>query len=174
MSRGCAGSLPADDRTARCGSRSRSRCGIGASMRNAPPTVQELWMPDHGHCRCCGGTQAQRTVWAEVYVGTGQELRRCGACAAVYLAPDLTEAALQHFYAHDYRQLFPAEIPWGASGASLRGAATAGSRTTGYSGSRPPLHRQPGCWRWARVLVPFLAPLPPRDQTCACRRASRM
>ncbi|QDS05523.1 class I SAM-dependent methyltransferase [Xanthomonas citri pv. glycines] len=83
-------------------------------MRNAPPTVQELWTPDHGHCRCCGGTQAQRTVWAEVYVGTGQELRRCGACAAVYLAPDLTEAALQHFYAHDYRRLFPAEIPWGS------------------------------------------------------------
>ncbi|MCS3809620.1 class I SAM-dependent methyltransferase [Xanthomonas sp. 4461] len=83
-------------------------------MRSALATSQEPWTPDHGHCRCCGGTQAQRTIWAEVYVGTGQELRRCGACAAVYLAPDLTEAALQHFYVHDYRRLFPAEIPWGS------------------------------------------------------------
>ncbi|KAB7768833.1 class I SAM-dependent methyltransferase [Xanthomonas maliensis] len=70
------------------------------------------WMPDHGQCRCCGATCAQRTVWAEVYVGTGQQLRRCGSCAAVYLAPDLTAAALDHFYAHRYRRLFPAEIPW--------------------------------------------------------------
>lgn len=70
------------------------------------------WAPDDGRCRCCGATCAQRRVWAEVYVGSGQELRRCGRCAAVYLSPDFSDEALDRFYAHDYRQLFPAEVPW--------------------------------------------------------------
>ncbi|GKS75293.1 class I SAM-dependent methyltransferase [Acidovorax sp. SUPP950] len=68
--------------------------------------------PDDGRCRCCGATCAQRTVWREVYLGSGQELRRCGLCAAAYLAPDFSEEALARFYAHDYRRLFPMEVPW--------------------------------------------------------------
>lgn len=67
---------------------------------------------DDGGCRCCGATVRQRAVWGEVYADTGQELRRCGHCAAAYLAPDFTEEALARFYAHDYRRLFPAESPW--------------------------------------------------------------
>lgn len=70
------------------------------------------WAADDGRCRCCGATCAQRTVWPEVYVGSGQELRRCGRCAAVYLSPDFSDEALSRFYAHGYRQLFPAEVPW--------------------------------------------------------------
>lgn len=69
-------------------------------------------MPDDGRCRCCGATQAQRMVWPEVYADTGQELRRCGFCAAVYLAPDFSDDALARFYVSDYRRLFPAETPW--------------------------------------------------------------
>lgn len=80
-------------------------------MRSAVPIQVEL-APDDGCCRCCGATQAQRSVWPEVYLGTGQELRRCGMCAAAYLAPDFTDAALQRFYADDYRRLFPTETPW--------------------------------------------------------------
>ncbi|MBO9882817.1 class I SAM-dependent methyltransferase [Xanthomonas sp. D-109] len=67
---------------------------------------------DDGACRCCGATTRQRGVWPEVYADTGQELRRCGHCAAAYLAPDFTEETLARFYAHDYRRLFPAESPW--------------------------------------------------------------
>lgn len=70
------------------------------------------WAADDGLCRCCGASCAQRMVWAEVYVGSGQELRRCGICAAVYLSPDFSDEALSQFYASDYRQLFPAEVPW--------------------------------------------------------------
>lgn len=70
------------------------------------------WTPDDGRCRCCGATCAQRRLWPEVYAGSGQELRRCGCCAAAYLAPDFSDEALSRFYAHDYRQLFPAEVPW--------------------------------------------------------------
>lgn len=33
-------------------------------------------------------------------------------CAAAYLAPDFSDAALARFYAHDYRLLFPMEAPW--------------------------------------------------------------
>ncbi|WP_026433349.1 class I SAM-dependent methyltransferase [Paracidovorax oryzae] len=70
------------------------------------------WAPDDGRCRCCGATCAQRSVWPEVYAGSGQELRRCGGCAAAYLAPDFTGESLARFYAGDYRRLFPAEVPW--------------------------------------------------------------
>jgi SAM-dependent methyltransferase len=67
---------------------------------------------DMGQCRLCGATQAQRHFWPEVYAGSGQQLRRCGHCAAVYLAPGFTEAGLSEFYAGPYRRLFPAEVPW--------------------------------------------------------------
>ncbi|MBD9415038.1 class I SAM-dependent methyltransferase [Pseudomonas sp. PDM16] len=68
--------------------------------------------PDIGQCRLCGATEAQRHFWPEVYAGSGQQLRRCGYCAAVYLAPGFTEAGLARFYAGPYRRLFPAEVPW--------------------------------------------------------------
>ncbi len=74
--------------------------------------VAPEWAPDDGRCRCCGATDGQRSVWPEVYAGSGQELRRCGWCAAAYLAPDFTDESLSRFYAGDYRRLFPAETPW--------------------------------------------------------------
>lgn len=80
-------------------------------MARLGPAPMEL-AADDGACRCCGATTRQRAVWPEVYAGTGQELRRCGHCAAAYLAPDFTEETLARFYAHDYRRLFPAEAPW--------------------------------------------------------------
>jgi len=70
---------------------------------------------DTGQCRTCGSTQAQRHFWPEVYAGSGQCLRRCGYCAAVYLAPGFSEAGLSHFYAGPYRRLFPAEVPWNST-----------------------------------------------------------
>lgn len=39
-------------------------------------------------------------------------LRRCGICAAVYLAPDFTPESLDLFYRERYRQLFPSETIW--------------------------------------------------------------
>lgn len=68
--------------------------------------------PDLGQCRLCGSTEGQRQFWPEVYAESGQQLRRCGHCAAVYLAPGFTEAGLARFYAGPYRRLFPAEVPW--------------------------------------------------------------
>ncbi|MBC9250129.1 methyltransferase type 12 [Pseudomonas alcaligenes] len=67
---------------------------------------------DSGQCRLCGATLGQRHFWPEVYANSGQQLRRCGYCAGVYLAPGFTEQGLDEFYAERYRQLFPAEIPW--------------------------------------------------------------
>ncbi|WP_409277668.1 class I SAM-dependent methyltransferase [Pseudomonas defluvii] len=67
---------------------------------------------DCGQCRLCGSTEAQRHFWPEVYARSGQQLRRCGHCAAVYLAPGFTEAGLSRFYEGAYRRLFPAEVPW--------------------------------------------------------------
>lgn len=68
--------------------------------------------PDHGGCRLCGASEAQRTVGPESYVRSGQQLRRCGRCAAVYLAPDFEPAAFEAFYAEQYRKLFPSERAW--------------------------------------------------------------
>lgn len=78
------------------------------------PDSREQWglAADSGQCRLCGSSEAQRHFWPEVYSGSGQQLRRCGYCAAVYLAPGFTEAGLAIFYAERYRQLFPAEVPW--------------------------------------------------------------
>lgn len=78
------------------------------------PDAIEKWAlaADSGQCRLCGSSEAQRHFWLEVYAGSGQQLRRCGYCAAVYLAPGFTEAGLAHFYTQHYRQLFPAEVPW--------------------------------------------------------------
>lgn len=70
---------------------------------------------DSGQCRLCGSSELQRFFWMEVYAGSGQQLRRCGHCAAVYLAPGFTEAGLANFYGARYRQLFPAEVPWRSS-----------------------------------------------------------
>lgn len=67
---------------------------------------------DTGQCRLCGATEAQRHFWVEVYADSRQQLRRCGYCAGVYLAPGFTEAGLLRFYAAPYRRLFPAETPW--------------------------------------------------------------
>ncbi len=67
---------------------------------------------DHGTCRLCGAGEGQRAIGPESYAGSGQELRRCGRCAAVYLAPDFQPAALEAFYAEQYRRLFPSETPW--------------------------------------------------------------
>lgn len=75
-----------------------------------PPFLE--YVPDLGACRLCGCTSGQRVHWAEAYVDTGQELRRCGCCAALYLAPDFTDACLDRFYAEAYRRLFPGERPW--------------------------------------------------------------
>lgn len=67
---------------------------------------------DSGQCRLCGSSELQRFFWMELYAGSGQQLRRCGHCAAVYLAPGFTEAGLTEFYGQRYRQMFPAEVPW--------------------------------------------------------------
>ncbi|PSO17472.1 class I SAM-dependent methyltransferase [Bradyrhizobium sp. MOS003] len=67
---------------------------------------------DTGRCRSCGGIDLQRTVSRESYVGGGQTLRRCGICAAVYLAPDFTPESLDLFYREHYRRLFPSETIW--------------------------------------------------------------
>lgn len=67
---------------------------------------------DAGHCRLCGATAAQRHFWHEVYAHSGQQLRRCGHCAGVYLAPGFDEQGLTHFYKERYRYLFPTEVPW--------------------------------------------------------------
>jgi hypothetical protein len=68
--------------------------------------------PDTRQCRTCGCTQGQRHFWREVYANSGQELRRCGYCATVYLAPGFSETGLSRFYEGAYRRLFPAEVPW--------------------------------------------------------------
>ena len=75
------------------------------------PSVFQL-APDHGACRLCGSGETQRTVGPESYACSGQQLRRCGRCAAVYLAPDLQPSAVEAFYAEHYRKLFPSETPW--------------------------------------------------------------
>lgn len=67
---------------------------------------------DQGHCRLCSATVNQRHFWEEVYADSGQQLRRCGHCAGVYLAPGFTEEGLVDFYTTRYRKLFPAEVPW--------------------------------------------------------------
>ncbi|WP_437882687.1 class I SAM-dependent methyltransferase [Pseudomonas sp. LRF_L74] len=67
---------------------------------------------DSGQCRLCGATAHQRHFWMEVYARSGQQLRRCGHCAGVYLAPGFTDAGLVDFYTTRYRQLFPSEVPW--------------------------------------------------------------
>lgn len=72
---------------------------------------QELAI-DNGQCRLCGATAGQRHFWLEVYANSGQQLRRCGNCAGVYLAPGFTEHGLNTFYGSVYRHLFPAEVPW--------------------------------------------------------------
>lgn len=66
---------------------------------------------DTGQCRVCGSSILQRHFWPEVYAHSGQDLRRCGYCALVYLAPGFSEAGLAQFYAGPYRRLFPAEVP---------------------------------------------------------------
>lgn len=68
------------------------------------------FLPDIGTCRLCGATTEQREFWREPYLGAGQSVRRCGHCAAIYLGPDLTPAALADFYGHTYRQLFVSEV----------------------------------------------------------------
>ncbi|CAD6875551.1 type 11 methyltransferase [Methylomonas fluvii] len=68
------------------------------------------FVPDIDGCRLCHATTRQREFWPERYLGIGQSLRRCGHCACLYLAPDLTPASLEDFYAHHYRQLFLTEI----------------------------------------------------------------
>lgn len=78
------------------------------------PDSRDHWgiAADSGQCRLCASSEAQRHFWQEVYAGSGQQLRRCGHCAGVYLAPGFTEAGLNRFYEEHYRQLFPAEVPW--------------------------------------------------------------
>jgi SAM-dependent methyltransferase len=68
--------------------------------------------PDQGICRLCGTGEPQRKVGPESYARSGQQLRRCGRCAAVYLAPDFQPATFEAFYAEHYRKLFPSETPW--------------------------------------------------------------
>ncbi|SEN76926.1 class I SAM-dependent methyltransferase [Bradyrhizobium sp. OK095] len=68
--------------------------------------------PDTGECRLCGFRDQQRIVGQESYLGSGQSLRRCGACAGVYLAPDFTAQSLDVFYREHYRRLFPSETIW--------------------------------------------------------------
>jgi len=63
-------------------------------------------------CRLCQAGEHQRTVCSESHVGSGQSLRRCGVCAAVYLAPDFTPESLDLFYREHYRRLFPSEAVW--------------------------------------------------------------
>jgi SAM-dependent methyltransferase len=67
---------------------------------------------DRGLCRLCGTGEDQRTVGPESYARSGQQLRRCGRCAAVYLAPDFEPAAFKAFYSEQYRRLFPSETIW--------------------------------------------------------------
>lgn len=80
--------------------------------RRDPAGLPAELAPDHGRCRFCGATSSQHRCWPEVFADGRQELRRCGRCAGVYLAPDFTERGLAQFYADDYRRLFPAEVPW--------------------------------------------------------------
>lgn len=63
-------------------------------------------------CRLCQAGDHQRTVCRESHLGSGQSLRRCGVCAAVYLAPDFTAESLDLFYRDHYRRLFPSETVW--------------------------------------------------------------
>lgn len=79
------------------------------------PSVFQL-AQDHGACRLCGSRETQRSVGPESYARSGQQLRRCGRCAAVYLAPDLQPSAFEAFYAEHYRKLFPSETPWLSEG----------------------------------------------------------
>lgn len=81
------------------------------SSRLVSPARLALAM-DTGRCRSCGAIDLQRTVCRESYVGGGQTLRRCGICAAVYLAPDFTPESLDLFYREHYRRLFPSETIW--------------------------------------------------------------
>jgi N-acetylglucosaminyldiphosphoundecaprenol N-acetyl-beta-D-mannosaminyltransferase len=78
------------------------------------PESRDHWglAADSGQCRLCSSSESQRYFWPEVYAGSGQQLRRCGYCAGVYLAPGFTEAGLSRFYEERYRQLFSAEVPW--------------------------------------------------------------
>ncbi len=78
------------------------------------PDSRDQWglAADSGQCRLCASSESQRHFWQEVYADSGQQLRRCGYCAGVYLAPGFTEAGLSRFYEERYRQLFPAEVPW--------------------------------------------------------------
>lgn len=69
-------------------------------------------MPDDGRCRLCGTTGRQRVIGCESLLGAGQSLRRCGVCAAVYLAPDFTAESLDLFYRDHYRRMFPSETIW--------------------------------------------------------------
>lgn len=78
-----------------------------------PPAGTEFRLvPDRGTCRICGAGDGQRTIGPESYACSGQHLRRCGHCGAVYLAPDFEPAALDAFYAEQYRKLFPSEAIW--------------------------------------------------------------
>ncbi len=85
--------------------------GYRSRLQPKGPSVFQL-AQDRGACRLCGSCEAQRTVGPESYARSGQQLRRCGRCAAVYLAPDLQPSAFEAFYAEHYRKLFPSETPW--------------------------------------------------------------
>lgn len=63
-------------------------------------------LPDSGACRLCAATAQQQEFWPECLVGSGQTLRRCGHCGAIYLGPDFTEGSLNDFYARDFRKIF--------------------------------------------------------------------
>lgn len=58
-------------------------------------------------CRLCGASEQQHAVAGEAMLGSGQWLYRCDLCAAAYLCPDLSAAAMARFYRVHYRRLFP-------------------------------------------------------------------
>lgn len=58
-------------------------------------------------CRLCGDDRHLRRVGPERRLRLGQWLVRCGACGGLWLDPDMSPAALDTFYRHQYRREFP-------------------------------------------------------------------
>lgn len=102
-------------------------------------------LPDSGSCRLCNATAHQREYWRECLLGTGQTLRRCAHCGAVYLGPDFTEEALSDFYATAFRQVF-----------------LEGSRQSSSGKRLSTLFKQRGDDGYAAQRLALLAPFMPR------------
>ena len=62
-----------------------------------------------GLCRLCGSSDGQQLIVREEKAGAGQWLMQCRHCRGLYLDPDMTPDGLAHFYATDYRRLYPFE-----------------------------------------------------------------